>query len=409
MEKIKILTFACFIILGLAACADDENNNNSSSNTLPVINTDEIVFDNFTVEIGKEAVKTVTFTNPHAAEADLEVNYYNSDPSIIIDMASSTCDNVTNMLITSRLAPGQSCEIKYTYKPTQLDTKRLNFRINYTRTFESVCPTPNTVPTIEQLITNNKYVDMYIDNYAKNSTGNISPDYINVQMNPEWAAGGAPVNIISHSQTFNMPAKKGDYSFYSSPYQITSNNSNCTISNGTLTVNNDNGCSLTITASYQSQSTISFTPKQAENPYYNISIDFEPEYYYTVIDPSYGNNTLETEYNSLFSDNYKYVGLLQNGEKITSYEFTGTYANKFKAAGTAHNSCTVTDTEISIPAGQQTCFFTVEIADISVNGSFDSVLNTALNTGTTRTYPVSGSVSNITLDFYLQNVCKMSM
>lgn len=117
----------------------------------------------------------------------------------------------------------------------------------------------------------------------------------------------------------------------------------------------------------------------------------------------------KTEYNSLFSDNYKYVGLLQNGEKITSYEFTGTYANKFKAAGTAHNSCTVTDTEISIPAGQQTCFFTVEIADISVNGSFDSVLNTTLNTGTTRTYPVSGNISNVTLDYYLQNVCKMNM
>lgn len=79
MKKLKNLTFACLLILGLVACADDDK---SSSNNPPVIDNSETVTLEFTGEIGKENVNTITFTNPHDVEADLEAYINIADRSI---------------------------------------------------------------------------------------------------------------------------------------------------------------------------------------------------------------------------------------------------------------------------------------------------------------------------------------
>lgn len=415
MKKLKNLTFACLLIFGLAACADDDK----SSDNPPVIDTDETVTESFEAELGKSAEKTITFTNPHGTDADLRVNIYNIDSSITINTANSTCDNISNNYnsynVTSKLAAGESCEIKYTFKPAKLDTILLKLQVDYTRTFESYCPTPDTVPSYETMITNNKYVDMYIYNYAKDSNGNKSPEYINIEIPAEYSVSGniANLNLVSYDKDFDLPAKKGDYTFNIYGATLTSNNeANCSISdidyNKTLTVKNDNGCSLKVKSnSYVSP--IKFTPKQEGNPYYNVNVEINAKYYYNILDANY-NKTFEPDYykTDMGENTYFYAGLLKDSEKVTSYEITGTNAGKFKVAGTKHNSCIVTDKEISIPEGQENCFFTVELADISESGNWTAELKTTLNTGDINTYNIDSYISLMTINDMLQNICKNS-
>lgn len=416
MKKLKNLTFACLLILGLAACADDDK---SSSNNPPVTDNSETVTLEFTGEIGKETVNTITFTNPHAVEADLEVYINPVDSSIKIDTAGSSCDNIVNNYnsynVTSKLAAGESCEVKYTYTPTGLDTALLKLNVDYFKSMATICPTPDTVPSYEQLMTINKYVEMYIYNYAVDSNGNKSPEHINITIPVEWSVTGtnaASLNAVAHTQSFDLPAKQGEYSFYN-PYgaSIQSNNENCSILNNTLTVNGNNGCSLTVTATANYVSPIKFTPKQEGNPYYNVNVEIDEKYTYDVLEP---NNmyvpTFRPEYiaTNLSGTTYFNVAVLKNNEKITSYEISGTNADKFKVAGTMHNSCTVTDTEISIPEGKSNCFYNIEITDISTTAEYTATLNTTSSTGAVQNYNIEGTVSLLTIEDYILNYCKQS-
>ncbi|MCI6474101.1 MAG: hypothetical protein MSA07_00200 [Mucispirillum sp.] len=410
MKKLQNLIFACLLTLGLAACANDDK----SSNAAPIINTDEEVTLSFEAKLNESAENTITFTNPHLTDADLEASIYSYEPSIVIDTVNTTCDNIENInnnyTITSRLAAGGSCEIKYTYTPTQFATKALELNIDYNKVYEAVCPTPNYVPSLEQAMTANKYVNMTIYNYAVDRNGTTSPDIINVEINPEWNVSGNLMNYTNpapYSQTFNLPAKKGTYYFYS--IELTSNDNNCSISGSTLTVNNDNGCSLTLKTSQPYDTTIQFTPKEEANPYYNVNVNINSNYTYNLLNAPY-SNTFRPEYvaTNLSGDTYIYAGLLSNNEKITSYEITGTNKDKFKVASTKHNGCTVTDTEISIPAGQENCFFTVEIADIKESGDFTATLNTTSSTNGSQTYNIQGEVSLLTLNDMLLTYCQQN-
>lgn len=414
MKKLKNLTFACLLILGLAACADDDKSSNP-----PVTDNSETVTLEFTGEIGKENVNTITFTNPHAVEADLEVYINPADSTIKIDTAGSSCDNIVNNYnsynVTSKLAAGESCEVKYTYTPAGLDTALLKLNVDYFKSMAAICPTQDTVPSYEQVITRNKYVEMYIYNYAVDSNGNKSPEHINIEIPVEWSVTGsnaASLNAVAHTQSFDLPAKQGEYSF-NNPYgaSIQSNNENCSILNNTLTVNGNNGCSLTVTATANYVSSIKFRPQQESNPYYNVNIDIDEKYTYNVLVPTnMYTPEFQPEYiaSNIGENTYFDAGILNNGEKITSYEITGTDANKFKIAGTKHNSCTITDTEISIPEGQQNCFFTIEITDISKTAEYTAALNTTLSDGATKNYNIKGTVSLFTIEDYLVNYCKQS-
>ncbi|MDY5051074.1 MAG: hypothetical protein SPF17_06590 [Candidatus Mucispirillum faecigallinarum] len=411
MKKLQNLIFACLLTLGLAACANDDK----SSNAAPIINTDEEVTLSFEAKLNESAENTITFTNPHLTDADLDVSIYNNESSIVIDTVNTTCNNIENInnnyTITSRLAAGESCEIKYTYTPTQFATKALELNIDYNKVYEAVCPTPNYVPSLELAMTANKYVNMTIYNYAVDSNGTKSPDIINVEINPEWNVSGYLVNYTNpshYSQKFNLPAKKGEYLFNNYGIELTSNNNNCSISGSTLTVNNDNGCSLTLKTSQPYDTTIPFTPKEEANPYYNVNVNINSNYTYVLLSaPDY--NTFEPEYvaTNLSGDTDIYAGLLSNNEKITSYAITGTNKDKFKVVSTKHNGCKVTDTEISIPADQENCFFTVEIADIKESGDFTATLNTTSSTNGIQTYNIQGEVS-LTLNDMLSTYCQQN-
>lgn len=415
MKKLQNLMFACLLTLGLTACADDDK----SSNAAPIINTDEEVTASFEAKLGERAENTITFTNPHLTDADLSVSIYNNEPSIKI--TSSTCDNMTGNTagsyyidIKSRLAAGASCEMKYTYTPAQFATKALELNIDYRKVYEAVCPAPNWVPSLEQAMTRNKYVNMTIYNYAVDSNGTKSPDIINVEINPEWYVSGNLMNYTNpapYSQTFNLPAKKGEYSFNNYSIELTSNNNNCSISGSTLTVNNDNGCSLTLKTSQPYVIPIQFTPKEEANPYYNVNVNINSNYTYSLLSATY-TATFYPEYiaTNLSGDTYIYAGLLTNNEKITNYEITGTNKDKFEVASTKHNGCTVTDTEISIPNGQENCFFTVELTDaaVSVSGEFSATLNTTSSTNGNLTYNIQGTVSLLTLNDMLLTYCQQN-
>lgn len=418
MKKLKNLTFACLLILGLAACADDDkSSDNPPSYDDPTI----IINDNHTAKINESAEKTITFTNPFASSAELYAyfNSYNSyNSKITIDKAKSTCNFKTNpdgtisSDISHTLPVGESCTLVYSFAPTKLDTELLELNVNYSADIKSICPTPDTVPTYEQVMNSSRYEEWYIYNYAEDSNGNKSPEYINIEIPAEYSVSGniSNLNLVSYEKDFNLPAKKGDYTFNIYGATLTSNDDKCSISNDTypktLTVKNDSGCSLKVKAnSYISP--IKFTPKQEGNPYYNVNIEINAKYYYNILDATNYIKTFQPEYYATSSGNTDfYAGILKNGEKITSYEITGTNKDKFKVAGTMHNSCTVTDTEISIPEGQENCFFTVELADISKSGNYIAELNTTLKTGATQTYNINGTVSLLTIQDVLQNYCK---
>lgn len=411
MKKLQNLMFACLLTFGLAACADDDK----SSNTTPIINTDEEVTASFEAKLNESAENTITFTNPHLTDADLEARIYNYEPSIVIDTANTTCDNIekinNNYTITSRLAAGESCEIKYTYTPTQFATKALELNIDYNKVFEAICPTPSYVPSIEQAMTQNKYVNMTIYNYAVDSNGTKSPDIINVDINTEWAVSGYTTNYTDTNTdaTFNLTAKQGTYNYYLfNNMELISNDSNCSVSANKLTVNDNNSvCSLTLKNSVST--TIQFIPTIDTNPYYNVNVNINSNYAYDLLRAPY-YNTFRPKYNinNLTGNTYFHVALLTNNEKITNYEITGTNKDKFKVVSTKHNGCTVTDKEISIPVEQKNCFFTVELTDASVSGEFSATLNTTSSTNGSQTYNIQGEVSLLTLNDMLLTYCQQN-
>lgn len=400
--------------MGLAACADDDK----SSNAAPIINTDEEVTASFEAKLGESAENTITFTNPHLTDADLSVSIYNNEPSIKI--TSSTCDNMTGNTagsyyidIKSRLAAGESCEMKYTYTPAQFATKALELNIDYRKVYEAVCPAPNFVPSLEQAMTRNKYVNMTIYNYAVDSNGTKSPEFINVEINPEWAVSGYTTNYTDTNidATFNLTAKQGTYNYYLfNNMELISNDSNCSVSANKLTVNDNNSvCSLTLKNSVST--TIQFIPTiDTNNPYYNVNVNINSNYTYNLLSAPY-STTFYPEYiaTNLSGDTYIYAGLLSNNEKITNYEITGN-KDKFKVASTKHNGCAVTDTEISIPNGQENCFFTVELTDaaVSASGEFSATLNTTSSTNGSQTYNIQGEVSLLTLNDMLLTYCQQN-
>ena len=422
MKKLKNLTFACLLILGLAACADD----NKSSNNPPSYGDPTIIInDSHTAKINGTAEKTIPFTNPFVSSAELDVSFnndnnYNSyNSSITIDKTKSTCnfktnpDGTTSNNILHTLQAGESCTLVYNFAPTNLNTELLELSVEYSADIKTICPTQDTVPTIEQVRNSNRYEEWYIYNYAEDSNGNKSPEYINVEIPAEWSVTGgnaASLNTVSHTQSFDLPAKQGEYSFYNLyGASLKSNNENCSILNNTLTVNGNNGCSLTVTATANYVSPIKFSPKQEGNPYYNVNVEIKSNYTYNLLSAPY-STTFYPEYiaTNLSGDTYIYAGVLSNNEKITSYEITGTNKDKFKVASTKHNGCTVTDTEISIPADKNNCFYTIEITDISKTAEYTAALNTTLSTGSTNTYNIDGTVSLLTIQDALLNYCKQS-
>ena len=431
MKKLKNLTFACLLILGLAACADDDKSSNPPSYDDPTI----IINDNHTAKINGTAEKTITFTNPYTSSAELDVyfnNYDSYNSKITIDKTKSTCnfrtnpDGTTSNNILHTLQAGESCTLVYNFAPTNLNTELLELSVDYSADIKTICPTQDTIPTLEQVRNSNRYEEWYIYNYAEDNNGNKSSEYIhiNIEFPVELTIGGSNLtdiditSLVSYSKDFNLPAKQGDYSFNMYVYNGTleSTNSNCTISesndgngNYTLSVKNNNGCSLKVTTSYGAMSPIKFSPKQIGNPYYNVDILVNTKNYYSILDAQYNYNTFSPSYTKEGLDTYSIeVGVLKNNEKITSYEITGTNADKFKVTGTQHNSCTVTDTEISIPQGQQNCFYTIEITDVSTTAEYTATLNTTLSTGATQVYNINGTVSLLTIQDILQNYCKQS-
>ena len=419
MKKLKNLTFACLLILGLAACADD----NKSSNNPPSYGDPTIIInDSHTAKINETAEKTITFTNPYTSSAELDVyfnNYDSYNSKITIDKTKSTCDfrtnpdGTTSNNILHTLQAGESCTLVYNFAPTNLNTELLELSVDYSADIKTICPTQDTVPTYEQVRNSKRYEEWYIYNYAEDSNGNKSPEYINVEIPAEWSITGsnaASLNTVSHTQSFDLPAKQGEYSFYNLyGASIQSNNENCSILNNTLTVNGNNGCSLTVTATANYVSPIKFSPKQEGNPYYNVNVNIKSNYTYNLLSAPY-STTFDPEYiaTNLSGDTYIYASVLSNNEKITSYEITGTNKDKFKVASTKHNGCTVTDKEISIPAEQENCFFTIEITDKTESGTFTATLNTTLSTNSTNTYNINGTVSLLTIEEALSNYCKQS-
>lgn len=412
MKKLKNLTFACLLILGLAACADDDN---SSSNNQPSYGDPTIIInDNHTAKINGTAEKTITFTNPYTSSAELYVSFNNYDSynsKITIDKTKSTCDFRTNTDGTTSndilhtLQAGESCTLVYNFAPTNLNTELLELSVDYSADIKTICPTQDTIPTYEQVRNSKRYEEWYIYNYAEDSNGNKSPEYINVEIPAEYMIGGPGTNYSnypSYLQTFQLPAKQGEYGFDIYGGTLETNDNNCSINGYTLTVNNNNGCSLTVTNTTNYVQSIKFSPNQAGNPYYNVTVDINYKYYY------YFDNKFHIYYDaSNIGENTEFdAGILKNGEKITSYEITGTNKDKFKVAPTKHNGCTVTDKEISIPAGQENCFFTIEITDKTTTANYSATLNTTSSTGSTNTYNINGTVSLLTIQYMLQNYCK---
>lgn len=416
MKKLKNLTFACLLILGLAACAGDDK---SSSNNPPITDNSKTITIKLTGKIGEETVNTITFTNPHAVEADLDatIHQYTMEDSVVFDADNSTCDEFVNLYgnyeVRSKLAAGASCEIKYTYKPTELNTKLLWIDVDYIQSFKTVCPTPDTVPTVEKLMNAKKYVQMRVFNYAVNSNNEESPNIINVDM------GTAPYNLDDkiltdlELQTFQIPFAKDDvYQINGSySYHLESDGVNCTIEGNTLTALTNEACTITVKKNtegtlYNGSQLIIFSPKDNTKPSYNVLMEVNSDISYEkIVDsftPSYIiNDSSIPSYiiDYLMEDKELYVGILENGVSISKYTISGPDKAKFKVVPTKDNGCNVTANTITIPASQTSCYYTVELDDKSQKGDFTAILDIG-----TYQYNINGIVDSI--NSRLANACK---
>ena len=404
MKKLKNLTFACLLILGLAACADDDN---ETPNNLPP--TNEIITENqeFTAKIGEQAKNTITFTNPFNMTTYLHVEFNDySNGEIQIDKSATKCGFSSNgQIIQHDLQIGKSCDLVYNYTPTKLDTKLLQLEIEYLGDEKSFCPTQDTIPTYEQMLARQKEIIKNIYIYSEDNNGNKSPNIINVDM------GTAPYNLDSQittdlePQTFQITFAKDDVyqMIRSNSYHLQTDNVNCTIEGNTLTALTNEACTITVKKNtegtlYNGSQLIIFSPNDNTKPYYNILMEVDSDIRYEKISynftPSY-----TTDYP--MEDNELYVGVLENGASISKYTIDGTDKAKFKVVPTKYNGCTVLADTITIPAGQTSCYYTVELADVSQEGDFTATLDIGTNQ-----YGISGTVDSIASR--LANICKVT-
>lgn len=307
MKKTRNLLLAGLLLFGVASCGDSKNS--SSSGGLLLENKTILTVDNVTTVIGQTSTKTITITNPFNEEATMDIygvtfgtiNY----PVIITD---TTCGTLSNGMLNAtgiKMQANQSCEITLTHAPTTLETIQYSFTAEFRQLESVICPTPTTVPTLEQVLNSQVFLDYEINYYAQNSNNVKSPAYINIHygkisMNENFElTGDVP------AKPFTIELTEGDtytISYNMSSWTFTADNINCSIEGSTITALKTGSCTLNVGYTYKagennniSPTTYLITPDgdKTLKPTYSISLDYYDYGYGTPISVEEINQMLQ--------------------------------------------------------------------------------------------------------------------
>lgn len=307
MKKTRNLLIAGLLLLGVASCSDSQNSSSSSGGLL-LENKTILTVDNVTTVIGEASTKTITITNPFNEEVTMDI-YGATQNSLYspVTITNTTCGTLSSGILNAnaiKMQANQSCEITLTHTPSTLETIKYSFTAEFKQLPSVICPTPTTVPTLEQVLNSQVFLDYEINYYAQNSNNVKSPAYINVHFGKVPVSNGQATADIP-AKPFTIELTEGDvYTInnYMNSWTFTADNTNCSIDGSTITALKTGSCNLNVGYTYKAgennniySTTYPITPDgdKTLKPTYNLSLGYYDEGYGTLWPIDYVNQMLQ--------------------------------------------------------------------------------------------------------------------
>lgn len=248
MKKTTKILLAGLLVLGIASCSDSNN----SSPSLPSGNTNtDVTTENLTTVIGETTSKKITLTNPFSTDANLTiydifvdgVNQVKYSNAIKIDTANTTCGTLqegNSSIHNIQIQANASCDFAYIHTPNALETTKFSFAAEFRSNTNY----------------NQKFYEFEFYNYAQNATGAKSPDIAKVDLGTV---------VLTNSQvTADIPAKPFSFNLTegntytistitgmtSTNWTIKADNTNCQITDNTVTILKTGSCTLNVGYTY---------------------------------------------------------------------------------------------------------------------------------------------------------------
>lgn len=392
----KKFLYTALLISVIAGCGDNSSNSSSGSGsgsgTTPTPPTEETIVISNETEVGKTSNNTITLKNPQNVKANIYINMTFTDQQKL-NIINTTCGTLSSNYINGTLEAGQECIVEYTFTPTNLTTDVLFINVDYIKDKTALCNNL-TLDNIKTNYINNK---VKVINYAKDTNGNKSPELSDIVFVSDYfLAGGyktytATKSIVFTSGTYTISDKYNNIT-------ITSSGNNCQISDNTLSVFSNSPCNLEFTMNTNT-SYDTYVKFMSNKKNYTAFITFDTKWFYEQITTS---STILVQYiNGLPEQN---ITQIINITKPIDYQLQGTNADKFKVVPATYNGCTVTASNINLPAGKSSCYVEVDFTDLAkqTDGSYTAQLNLP---ATASVYNISGDVVNDAVKYFQDNLC----
>ena len=413
MKKFLYVTIIISFIALMAGCSENKNTgngNNDNGTITPPTNPNEITHE---TTIGKTGKYSITLKNPNSASVMINVDYINISNQInTFKITDTTCGKIDSSLnaITGMLTGNQECVVNYTFTPTNLSTDVVPLQVLYNNMDTVEICNNLTAENLQKLTVIENY---RIINYALDNNGNKSPEVEEVIFNVDYSISGIPTpTTYKTTKTINLD--KGTYTYtyndtLNKQITITPKDTNCTVSGNTLESITGNTCELEFDYTARTLDKI-FVILESTIKNYTLELKNTSKISYVIVNKSSSwNNLFQTayykDYNNIF-DTPKYN--VMEIDKPMDYKLEGADASKFQVISAPFDGCTVTATDISLPQGKSSCFFSIDVADEFKN--INATYRDATLTSSTLTTPINLQIDVVIdyLKFFQEEVCSQN-
>lgn len=413
MKKFLYVTIIISFIALMAGCSENKNTgngNNDNGTITPPTNPNEITHE---TTIGKTGKYSITLKNPNSASVMINVDYINiSNQTNTFKITDTTCGKIDSSLnaITGMLTGNQECVVNYTFTPTNLSTDVVPLQVLYNNMDTVEICNNLTAENLQKLTVIENY---RIINYALDNNGNKSPEVEEVIFNVDYSISGIPTpTTYKTTKTINLD--KGTYTYtyndtLNKQITITPKDTNCTVSGNTLESITGNTCELEFDYTARTLDKI-FVILESTTKNYTLELKNTSKISYVIVNKSSSwNNLFQTayykDYNNIF-DTPKYN--VMEIDKPMDYKLEGADASKFQVISAPFDGCTVTATDISLPQGKSSCFFSIDVADEFKN--INATYRDATLTSSTLTTPINLQIDVVIdyLKFFQEEVCSQN-
>lgn len=413
MKKFLYVTIIISFIALMAGCSENKNTgngNNDNGTITPPTNPNEITHE---TTIGKTGKYSITLKNPNSASVMINVDYINISNQInTFKITDTTCGKIDSSLnaITGMLTGNQECVVNYTFTPTNLSTDVVPLQVLYNNMDTVEICNNLTAENLQKLTVIENY---RIINYALDNNGNKSPEVEEVIFNVDYSISGIPTpTTYKTTKTINLD--KGTYTYtyndtLNKQITITPKDTNCTVSSNTLESITGNTCELEFDYTARTLDKI-FVILESTTKNYTLELKNTSKISYVIVNKSSSwNNLFQTayykDYNNIF-DTPKYN--VMEIDKPMDYKLEGADASKFQVISAPFDGCTVTATDISLPQGKSSCFFSIDVADEFKN--INATYTDATLTSSTLTTPINLQIDVVIdyLKFFQEEVCSQN-